>query len=981
LPLVDEEVQHLPERERAAFVLRCLEGKSQAEAARMLGWKEGSVSGTLARARQRLRQRLTRRGVTLSAVLATLALGRDTRAAAVPAGLPGATVRAALGYAAGPTTAAPSPAVALADAVSRALALTRMRTATVLLTLGLAAMAGNALLGPALAPVPGAAEPTAPPEAAAQPQAGRSGEPLPEGALARLGTTRFRHGYRIYSLAVSPDGRRLVSHGLDRAIRVWDPATARELVALRLPASCYGEWNENVVFTPDGKQLIGDVGGGWSVDTLTVWDVTTGQDVRRFPVQDGRVTVVAVSPDGRTLAAAISPPGLSGQKPAEWGRVRLWDLRSGTELRALEGHRGEVEQLAFAPDGSLLASAARDRTVRLWDPVTGREVRRLEGKLELAPDVEQPGLPARSQRGVVGMAFSPDGKTLAAAASDPTFRLWDVATGKELPPPTGDRCEVTALAFLPGGTTILSGGWDGLVRVWDLAGRKEWRRFQAQQGPILSLALFPDGNTLAVSGLRSVRLWDLTRGSELRPLGPHHTDIRRVLFSPDGKTVATGSGYGEEAVCLWDAATGRELHRLDAPPGDIDLLTFAADGRSLTVGAGWQATARVWDPATGRELPSRTYGSARYFSSHDARVAAGTDARGDLVLWDAATGKELHRLRAPGWSGANLGPDNRFVADTPAHDGTLVLWDVRSGKELRRFHGYPRTLAAIALSPDGKYLAASFNSDRASIVVWETATGAKLGECPGNSNSFTPLAFSPDGKILASGQYGDVLLWEVATCRERRRFCGHLGAVLSLAFSPDGNRLVSGGDDTFGVVWDVHGVSEPGRAGPGEFPALWADLANGDAATGARALGRLIGAREQGVAFLREHLRPAPRTTPERLTRLVADLDSESFAVRRRAGRDLEELGEVAEPALRRVLASGPSAEVRRQVEGLLEKLPLTASFERLRQFRGVEVLEALGTPDASRLLEALAAGAPEARLTREARAAADRLARRPAPP
>jgi RNA polymerase sigma factor (sigma-70 family) len=982
LALVDEEVERLPERERAAFVLRCLEGKSQAETARLLGWKEGTVSGTLARARQQLRRRLTRRGVTLSGVLAALALGRDTQAAAVPAGLPGATVRAALGHAAAPGVAAPSTAVALADAVSRALSLTRLRTATVLLlALGLATV-GTMLLGPASAPLPGAAGPAATPEPTAQPRTDRSGDPLPEGALARLGTTRFRHGYRIYSLAVSRDGRRLVSRGLDSAIRVWDPATARELNALRLPTGCGGgQWNENVVFTPDGKQLIGAVGGGWSVDTLTVWDVATGQDVRRFPVQDGRVTVVAVSPDGRTLAAATSPPGLPGQKAAAWGRVRLWDARGGAELRTLEGHRGEIEQLAFAPDGRLLASAARDRTVRLWDPATGREVRRLEGKLVLAPDIELPGVPVRSQRGVVGMAFAPDGKTLAVAASDPTFRLWDVATGKELPPPPGDRCEVTALAFVPGGRTILSGGWDGLVRVWDLAGGKEPRQFRAQQGPILSLALFPDGNTLAVSGLRSVRLWDLARGTELRPLGPHHTGIHRVAFSPDGNAVATGSGYGEQAICLWDAATGRELHRLDAPPGDIDLLTFAADGKTLTVGAGWQATARVWDRATGRELPSRTYGTARFFSSPDGRVVAGSDGRGNLVFWDAATGKELHRLRAPGWSGAALGPDNQLVADTPEHDGTLILWDARTGRELRRFHGYPRTLASIAVSPDGKHLAAAFNSDRASIVLWDTATGANLGECPGNSYSFAPLVFSPDGKTLASGERsGSVRLWEVATCRERRCFSGHLGSVLSLAFSLDGNRLVSGGDDTLGVVWDVHGLSEAGRAGPDDFPALWADLASGDAAAGGRALGKLVGAREQGLAFLSERLRPAPRATPERLARVVADLDSESFAVRRRAARELEELGEVAEPALRRALASGPSAEVRRRAEGLLQKLPLTASSERLRQYRAIEVLEALATPDARRLLETLQTGAPEALLTREARAAADRLAHRPAP-
>jgi RNA polymerase sigma factor (sigma-70 family) len=962
LALVDEEVQRLPDRQRAAFVLCCLEGKTHAEAARELGWKEGTVSGTLARARQRLRQRLTCRGVTLSAVLATIALGRESRAAAVPPRLGRATAAAAVRHAAG---AEASAAAALADTVSHALPWTRARMATaLLLALGLT-VAATGLLVHVPAPVPQAVAGPAPGPEAERPRTDHFGDPLPEGALARLGPTRFRHGYRIYSLAVSPDGRRLASRGLDGALRVWDPATARELACFRFPWG--GAWTDNVVFSPDGKHLIGAVGAGWKAAVVTGWDVDTYQETQHIAVKDSEVSAVAVSPDGKLLAGVTH------------ASIRLWDAAGGVQLRELKGHEEEIEQLAFSPDGRLLASASRDRTVRLWDPAAGREVRRLQGQLALAPDVSIAGFTPGHQRGAVALAFSPDGRTLAVAASaDPTFRLWDTTTGKELPPMPGDMCQVTALAFLPDGKMVLSGDWNGFVRVWDLAGRKERCRFRAQQGPILSLVLFPDGNTVAVGGERTVRVWGLARSTELRPLGPHHTGIYRVAFSPDGKTIATGSGYGEQAVCLWDAATGRELHRLDGPPGDVDLLTFAPDGKAVAVGAAWQAAVRVWDPATGQQLPSRAYAAARFLASPDHREVAGNDGRGDLVFWDAATGKEVRRLQVPSWSGAALGPGSTCVSDGPDHDGTLVLRDSRTGKELRRFTGHARTLSGIVLSPDGAYLAAAFNTDRPSILLWETATGAKVGECPGDTYSFTPLAFSPDGKTLASGERdGTVRLWEVVTCRERARFRGHLGTVLSLAFSPDGNLLTSGGDDTLGMVWDAHGLHDPRRATAEDFPALWADLASGDAGRSFRALGRLAAAREPGLAFLREHLRPAPRASAGRLARLVADLDNESFMVRRQAARELAELGEAAGPALRRALAAPPSAEVRRQVEQLLEKLPLTGSAERLRQFRALEVLEALGTPEARGLLERLGEGAPEARLTREAKAALDRLARR----
>jgi WD40 repeat protein len=896
----------------------------------------------------------------------------------VPAGLAGAAVRAALRCAAGEkATSAAGPAVAaLADAVSRALALTRARTALVLLTLALAA-AGTGLLA-ALPPVPSATPAPAAPPAKDGPRTDRAGDPLPPGALARLGTVRFRHGYRIYSLAVSPDGRRLASRGLDGVVRVWDAATARELASFRLPSDGY--WTDTVAFSPDGRHLAAaEEQPGSGTSAVVVRDAATGKEVRRIDVRDGRVSAVAFSPDGRSLA------GITGNT------LRVWDPATGAERRRLPGHGGDIEQLAFAPDGKLLASAGRDRTVRLWDPATGAEVRRLDGPLALAPDYNLDLGGGRKltgkQRGVVALAFSRDGTRLAVAASaDPTFRAWDVATGRELPRFAGDGCQVTALAFAPDGQTILSAGWDGLLRVWDVAGRKEVRHFAVQDGPVLSLALFPDGRTLAVGGKRTVRLWDWPRGQELHPLGAHHQGVRRVAFAPDGKTVATAAGARAGAVCLWDAATGAEGHRLAAPvgPGDVDLLAFAPDGRTLAVGTGWKATVFFWDPATGRQRASREVDSAgRYLPCPEPGVLAGTDSHGALVFWDAATGRELRRFKASrGWSGGALAPDGTFACDGPDHDGTLVLWDTHTGQERRRLQGHPRTLAAIAFSPDGKYLAAAFNTDHPSILVWEVATGAKVGECHGDQRSFTPLEFSPDGKALASGERdGTVRLWEVVTCQERRRFRGHLGNVLALAYSPDGTRLVSGGDDTLALVWDAYGLSDPRPASDAELPALWESLGRWDARAGHEALGRLAGAGDRAVAFLADRLRPAPRASADRLAHLVADLDSESFAVRRQAARELEDLGEVAEPALRRARTNGTSAEARRQVEVLLEKLPLTGSAARLRAFRAVEVLEVIDTPAARRLLERLAGGAPEARLTREAHAALDRLARRPAAP
>jgi hypothetical protein len=204
---------------------------------------------------------------------------------------------------------------------------------------------------------------------------------------------------------------------------------------------------------------------------------------------------------------------------------------------------------------------------------------------------------------------------------------------------------------------------------------------------------------------------------------------------------------------------------------------------------------------------------------------------------------------------------------------------------------------------------------------------------------------------------------------------GHDDQVVSLSFAPDGQRLASTSFDGTALVWDLAGP--PARLSAEGLNAAWYALAGDDAAAAYRAVLKLAGDPGRAVPLLRERLRPAPTPDPKRIVRLIADLDSDTFAVRDGAARELGDLGDLTEPALREALAGGPTPEVRRRVERLLEDAASLAPG-RLRQVRVVEVLEYAGTPEARRLLEELAGGAPEARLTREAQAALGRLDRRP---
>jgi hypothetical protein len=245
------------------------------------------------------------------------------------------------------------------------------------------------------------------------------------------------------------------------------------------------------------------------------------------------------------------------------------------------------------------------------------------------------------------------------------------------------------------------------------------------------------------------------------------------------------------------------------------------------------------------------------------------------------------------------------------------------------------------------------------------------------------LAFSPDSRFLAASHGGFdaalVSVWEMATRQEVCRFRGPY--AVSLCFSPDARALASGGNDSTILLWDLTGRMMDGRLQTAQWSRedleqRWKDLASDQGPRAVQAIWDLAAAPGQAVPMLRQRVRAAESPDAERVERLIRDLDSEAFEARTRATEELEKVVDGAEPLLRKTLAEKPSLEVRRRVRQVLSKLEPSASGERLRALRAVQVLEYAGTPEAKEYLRALAEGAAEARLTREAKAALERLAK-----
>jgi WD40 repeat protein len=653
-----------------------------------------------------------------------------------------------------------------------------------------------AITKPALSGEPIRAEP-------AMPLTDRFGDPLPDGAVARLGTMRWAYpddiGYK--TLTYSPDGRMLAVGDWQGRIHVFDAGTGRPIKEFR--ATKYGRIS-SLSFSADARIL---VSGTWQDgDDFRVWDPTTGKLLAQLE-NDGSPIAVAFSPTEKLLATA--PP------------LRLWNMSQERKkpTAALEKSSWGQRSIAFSHDGKLLALARfdllrreirplkietdntdpyPDHTVSVRDVRTGKELSAFGG----------------NKWDITSVAFSPDGKLLACATEEEHEKrihgrivFYDPRTGKpqrELRGTGGGKLFAFAngevfdfLAFSPDGKRLAAAGFH--LRMWDLGSGKElWRVESWGRGPF---AFSPDGKKLARLGAVRVMWLDAATGENLPAEEGHQRGIHALRISPDGKTLATAGG---DRVRLWDVATQKQKRFLWLE--GASLRGFGKGGETLYLQQGSRITEWHLNNGWDRLLPDKTlaYGNLLIFADGKA---IGPDGRDRIApaRADGDTLTQYGRILA-------FSPDSKLlVARKRDTDQPLWLWDFISARQLRPLadshtpNESPATLEddayeTAAFAPNGSVLAAV--TTRGVICFWDVASGALLCQTPPAAGR--SLCFSPDGRTLASGgPAGEIRLWEVANAKLRRAYAGPLGNVSDIAFFHDGKTLATAHQNGTVLIWDL----------------------------------------------------------------------------------------------------------------------------------------------------------------------------------
>ncbi len=983
--ILEEEVARLPERFRNPLLLCCWEGKSRDEAAQQLGWSLGTVKARLERGRQMLRQRLARRGLTLAAGLLALSVASG----AVSAALTASTVRGAriaVGAATGTLPEGIKRLLAMGTTMlgfakwKIALAIT-LGLLTVGLGLGLTSYLTRPTPSPEIAaapenpaPAPQKADPELLPPPKGEPpvpvlRVDASGDPLPQEAIRRLGTTRWRMTDTLWSVACSGDGKRLVTASREGPVVVWDTATGKPLRELA------GERIWDVAISMDGEIVAASVDTDRpDVDGIFVWTEGKKDPTRFFKVSD-----------------RVSSLLLKGNRLWVGGRkgVYCWDVETGNsivERKFTQPHR--VWAMAVSPGVPALLAVGTSGGIELYDE-KGKQIDASDFTIGDTTNT---------------LAFAPDGRSVAIGSSAGNLHVWDII-GQRVKPRISIKLQGGGIAAL-----VYSSDSNELISVDEHArcvvsnartGRFSVASTLNSRGSAIGKAGFPSNCfVLSPNGQHCfgqlgtedkhfshhLCAWDVSTGQENHPSAGHETAVGKLMFQTDGSLLSLAE---DGMVILWNQK-GEEVQRQHFPKQLLDCAALSEDGRMTAV---QNTRVGIFDLFTGKSVrwiseTATTNVRAALAPDRNTLVVAGENS----LAFHFLNEKMVHemRTRLPAVSDVVFSPDGQLVAlMNPV--GTRI-WSVPKRKELCTL-GTFQCAGLLAFAPDRSQVAVWSGGNV--ITLAHAETGIRHWEIKVDARVVRALAFGPRPDLLTIASENGIHIVNCQTGDELVRLNGGLGGASSLAYSLDRDLLACGCLDSTVLLWDVKSILGRGII-PDERPTLvkkivpesgllakdpailWNDLGSTDVSRGLVTIRALRAGGETTLTLLHDRLlTPEKPFGNEAERRLVANLADPDYKIRATAFAELKKNPTAVEPLLRDAYRDAQDDILRLRLQTFLKELEsedlLVPHDEQLRDQRVILLLELMDSPGARKLLATLAHDAKSESLRAAASAALER--------
>ncbi|MBW4502614.1 MAG: WD40 repeat domain-containing protein [Scytonema hyalinum WJT4-NPBG1] len=577
------------------------------------------------------------------------------------------------------------------------------------------------------------------------------------------------HSGSVLSVAISTDGKTIVSGGQDGTVRLWN----QQGQPIAQPFKGHSNAVRSVAISIDGKTIV----SGGDDGTVRLWNQQGQPIAQPFKAHSGAVRSVAISTDGKTIVSG-----------GDDGTVRLWNQQGQPIAQPFKGHSGLVWSVAISTDGKTIVSGGDDGTVRLWN--------------QQGQPIAQP---LKGHSGSVNeVAISTDSKTIVSGGDDGTVRLWNQQGQPIAQPFKGHSDPVRSVAISTDGKTIVSGGDDGTVGLWNQQGQPIPQPLKGHSGPVTSVAISTDGKTIVSGGDDgTVRLWNQQGQPIAQPFKGHEETVRSVAISTDGKTIVSGGDDG--TVRLWNQQGQPIAQPLKGHSGPVSLVAISTDGKSIV--SGGNNTVRVWNQQ-GQPIPQPLKGHSGSVNevaiSTDGKTIVSGGVDGTVGVWN----QQGQPIAQPfkGHSGyimsVAISTDGKTIVSGGV-DGTVGLWNQQGQPITQPFKGHLGSVNSVAISTDGKTIVSG--GVDGTVGLWNQQGQPIAQPFKGHSGYVLSVAISTDGKtIVSGGQDGTVRLWNQQGQLIAQPFKGHSDPVRSVAISTDGKTIVSGGDDGTVRLWDIN---------------------------------------------------------------------------------------------------------------------------------------------------------------------------------